>query len=131
MSYENVADKMVQESGVEYSTMMNSPCLRYNGDFIAIMFEKEDALIIKISPSRVDQLIADENGMEFNFTKKNSKNGYSFPPNLKISMSFIFTRLSPMRRKSVRKNSRDVKASEREATTTPSTAHRAIKPKGY
>ena len=54
MSYEEVADKMVQEAGVEYSTMMKSPCLRYNGEFIAMMFEKEDALIIKVSPSRVD-----------------------------------------------------------------------------
>ena len=58
---------MVREAGVEYSTMMKSPCLRYNGDFMAMMFEMEDALV---SPSRVDQLIAEGNGMEFNFTKK-------------------------------------------------------------
>ena len=79
MSYEDVADKMVREAGVEYSTMMKSPCLRYNGEFIAMMFEKEDALIIKVSPSRVDQLIADGNGMEFNFTKKKFKEWVLIP----------------------------------------------------
>ena len=79
MSYEDVADKMVREAGVARSTMMKSPCLRYNGEFIAMMFEKEDALIIKVSPSRVDQLIADGNGMEFNFTKKKFKEWVLIP----------------------------------------------------
>ncbi|MBT3917485.1 MAG: hypothetical protein HOF23_14000, partial [Rhodospirillaceae bacterium] len=73
MRYDDIADKIVLEKGVEKSTMMKSPCLRYQGDFIAMMFDREDSLIIKVSPNRVDELIADGKGMEFNFTKKKFK----------------------------------------------------------
>ena len=37
------------------------------------MFDKENALIIKLSPARVNELIAEGKGMEFNFTKKRFK----------------------------------------------------------
>ena len=70
MRYDEVVNKIIQEENVELSTMMKTPCLRYNNNFIAMMFEKEDALIIKVSPARVDELIADGTGMEFNFPKK-------------------------------------------------------------
>jgi len=70
MRYEDVADKITQKSGVTHSTMMKSPCLWYKGDFIAMMFEKEDSLIIKVAPDRVDELIANGKGMKLNFTKK-------------------------------------------------------------
>lgn len=53
--------------------MMKTPCLRYNGGFIAMMFEKADALIIKVSPARVNELIDTGVGLEFNFTKKRFK----------------------------------------------------------
>ena len=59
MRYDDIADKIVLEKGVEKSTMMKSPCLRFQGDFIAMMFDREDSLIIKVSPNRVDELIAD------------------------------------------------------------------------
>lgn len=36
---------------------------------MAMMFTKEDALIIKVSPERVKELIASGQGMEFNYTK--------------------------------------------------------------
>ena len=70
MSYDQALQKLLQIDGVEESTMMNTPCLRYNGDFIAMMFDKEDALIIKVSPDRVNELIENDIGLEFNFTKK-------------------------------------------------------------
>ncbi len=73
MTYEEVVETMVQENGAERSTMMKTPCLRYQGAFIAMMFEKEDALIIKVAPERVDDLIANGHGLEFNFTKKKFK----------------------------------------------------------
>lgn len=53
--------------------MMKSPCLRYRGDFVAMMFEQEDCLIVKLSADRVDALIAAGVGLEFNFTKKTFK----------------------------------------------------------
>lgn len=79
MSYGQLGNKILQEKGVEQSTMMNSPCLRYNGSFIAMMFEREDALIIKVAKERVSQLIAAGVGREFNFTKKRFKEWVLIP----------------------------------------------------
>jgi len=79
MSYDRTVDKIIQEHGVERSTMMKTPCLRYNGEFMAMMFEKESALIIKVSPQRVDQLINEGKGRAFNFTKKRFKKSVLIP----------------------------------------------------
>lgn len=79
MSYEQAVSALLQEEGVEESTMMKSPCLRYKGDFLAMMFDKEDALIVKVSPERVNELIATGDGMEFNFTKKRFKEWVLIP----------------------------------------------------
>lgn len=79
MRYDEVVNKIIQEENVELSAMMKTPCLRYKENFIAMMFEKEDALIIKVSPGRVDELIADGTGMEFNFTKKRFKEWVLIP----------------------------------------------------
>lgn len=70
MSYEQAIGAMLAIDGVEESTMMKTPCLRYKGAFLAMMFDKVDALIIKVSPERVNELISQGSGMEFNFTKK-------------------------------------------------------------
>ena len=79
MSYDQLVDKIIQEDGVEQSTMMKTPCLRYKGDFISMMFENKDALIIKVSPERVDELITEGKGMEFNFSKKRFKEWVLIP----------------------------------------------------
>lgn len=79
MSYLLATEKILQEEGVEVSTMMGTPCLRYLGDFMAMMFDKEDALIIKVSPERVNNLIAEGTGKEFNFTKKRFKEWVLIP----------------------------------------------------
>ena len=64
MRHDALVEKLLlEEEGVEESTVMKTPCLRYEGDFIAMMFEREDALIIKVSPKRVDELVADGRGM--------------------------------------------------------------------
>lgn len=70
MSYEQAIGAMLAIDGVEESTMMKTPCLRYKGAFLAMMFDKVDVLIIKVSPERVNELISQGSGMEFNFTKK-------------------------------------------------------------
>lgn len=59
--------------------MMGTPCLRYRGDFVAMMFAKADSLIIKVSPARVNEIIANGNGNEFNFTKKRFKEWVLIP----------------------------------------------------
>jgi len=79
MGYDEIADKMAKESGVEQSTMMKSPCPRCKGDFMAMMFQKEDYLIIKVPPARVDALIDAGDGREMNFTKKKFKEWVLIP----------------------------------------------------
>lgn len=79
MPYDEIADRLSLESGVEQSTMMKSPCLRYKGDFMAMMFQREDCLIIKVSPARVDELIDAGDGREMNFTRKKFKEWVLIP----------------------------------------------------
>lgn len=82
MTYSKLAEAFAREDGVEISTMMGSPCLRYQGDFMAMMFEKQDSLIIKVSPERVDELIEEGKGLEFNFTGKRFKEWVLIPQEL-------------------------------------------------
>jgi len=101
MRYDQVVNKIVQEDGVEQSTMMKTPCLRYKGDFMAMMFKKEDALIIKVSPERVDELINAGKGMEFNFTKKRFKEWVLIPLEYEDEYeSYIYESLEYAKRKS-------------------------------
>ena len=79
MKYEEIALKMTGIEGVAISTMMKTPCLRFNGQFMAMMFVEHDALIIKVSPERVNELIAEGHGEEFNFTKKRFKEWVQIP----------------------------------------------------
>ena len=79
VSYSQAVARLLKEDGVEESTMMKTPCLRYKGSFMAMLFEKEEALIIKVSPQRVDQLINEGKGKEFNFTKKRFKEWVLIP----------------------------------------------------
>ena len=83
MTYDDIARKLVEnEAGVEHSTLMKGPCLRYKGDFIAAMFAPENAMIIKVSAQRVNELIASGEGREFNFTKKRFKEWVLIPATL-------------------------------------------------
>jgi hypothetical protein len=79
MNFDLAMSKLLMEEGVELSTMMKTPCLRYKGEFLTMIFDKEDALIIKVSPERVNELIADGKGKEFNFTKKRFKEWVLIP----------------------------------------------------
>lgn len=79
MSFDLSKSELLKQDGVELSTMMKTPCLRYRGEFLTMMFEKEDALIIKVAPERVDELIAEGIGREFNFTKKRFKEWVLIP----------------------------------------------------
>jgi len=79
MNYQHLADHFSERDGVEKSTMMGTPCLRYRGNFIGMMFDKEGSLIVKLSPQRVNEIIADGLGKEFNFTKKRFKEWVLIP----------------------------------------------------
>lgn len=82
MEYKDLESKFVNEYGVEKSTMMSTPCLRYKGQFIAMRFDREDALIIKVPEARVNALITQGKGREFNFTKKRFKEWVLIPKEL-------------------------------------------------
>jgi len=79
MSYEQAVEAVLSIEGMAMGTMMQTPCLRYRGSFVAMMFEKEDALIIKVSSERVNALIAEGKGVEFTFTKKRFKEWVLIP----------------------------------------------------
>ncbi|MBL4741047.1 MAG: hypothetical protein JKY12_08620 [Sneathiella sp.] len=79
MNYEQAINAILLEDDVEESTMMKTPCLRYKGNFLAMMFDKEDALIVKVSPERVNELISMGKGRIFNFTKKRFKEWVLIP----------------------------------------------------
>ena len=79
MSYEQAVSAMLAIDGVEESTMMKTPCLRFRGEFLGMMFDKADALIVKLPPERVSELIEEGAGLEFNFTKKRFKEWVLIP----------------------------------------------------
>ena len=82
MNFDLAMSTLLMEEGVELSTMMKTPCLRYKGEFLTMMFEKEDALIIKVAPERVNELITEGKGKEFIFTKKRFKEWVLIPSEL-------------------------------------------------
>lgn len=79
MSYDLTTSAIVRKEGVEVSTIMKSTCLRYKGDFLAMIFKREEALVIKVSPERVNELIAEGKGMPFDFTGKRFKAWVQIP----------------------------------------------------
>ena len=77
--FETAIHALLQENGVELSDMMKSPCLRLHGDFLTMWFDKEESLIIKVSPERVNELISQGKGNEFNYTGKRFKEWVMIP----------------------------------------------------
>jgi hypothetical protein len=82
MSYKFAVEALLNEAGVESSAMMKTPCLRYHGEFIGMWFDKEDAMIIKIAPNRVQELIGDGEARPFDFTGKRFKEWVLIPMGL-------------------------------------------------
>ena len=80
MNFDDICDFFPSEhTDVEVSTMMGSKCLRYKGAFIGMYFNKADALIIKVSADRVNELLDSGHGLEFNYTKKRFKEWVLIP----------------------------------------------------
>lgn len=65
MLYVELVDKLLKEQGVHLSTVMNFPCLRYNGEFVCLYFAKSEELLVKIPAKRVNELIESGIGTEF------------------------------------------------------------------
>lgn len=79
MSYDEAVQQLLMEPDVKMSTMMGTPCLRCNGQFMASLFTRGEGLIIKVAPERVNELIDQGTGVEFNFTKKRFKEWVIIP----------------------------------------------------
>ena len=79
MNYEDAKEKLLAEEGVELSTIMKHECLRYRGEFMAMLFIKEHGLIIKVAEARVQELISEGTGESFNFTGKTFKEWVLIP----------------------------------------------------
>lgn len=79
MNIPDINQYLTNERDVEQSTMMRTPCLRYKGEFLAMFFEKADAMIIKVSALRVNELVTSGEGMAFNFTKRRFKEWVLIP----------------------------------------------------
>ena len=70
---------MIRFQGVEESTMMGTHCLRYQGEFFAMWFDRAQSLIVKLPAVRVNELIDLGEGNPFNFTKKQFKEWVLIP----------------------------------------------------
>lgn len=79
MDFTILTEGISREEGVALSTMMGAPCLRCRGEFMGMFFEREDALIIKVSRERAEELIAAGDGREFRFTGKRFKEWVLIP----------------------------------------------------
>lgn len=60
-----LAEPLLQEDAITKGTMMGFPCLRVNGDFFASAHHKTGDLVVKLSASRVLDLIETEVGEPF------------------------------------------------------------------
>jgi hypothetical protein len=56
--------------GVAEGTLMGGACMRVDGDFLAMYYAKESAMIVKLNEARVNTLIADGVARPFAPAKK-------------------------------------------------------------
>ncbi len=61
----NLAQIYLAEDDIEEGTLMNNPCLRASGDFLATIHRKTGHLIVKLTAERVSELIAAGTGLSF------------------------------------------------------------------
>jgi hypothetical protein len=61
----DLVEPMYADPAVQRSTMMGLPCVRVNGRFFAAVDRRSAALLVKLPPERVGQLIAAGHGEAF------------------------------------------------------------------
>ncbi|QKG80457.1 hypothetical protein [Tenuifilum thalassicum] len=71
--FDALKERLLQIDGVEESTIMRKPCLRFNGDFLAMYLEKNNAIVIKTKPQLVKKYIDQGIASPFNITGRNFK----------------------------------------------------------
>jgi hypothetical protein len=63
--FEELVEPMYVDPAVQRSTMMGLPCVRLHGQFFASFDRRGGALLVKLPPERVNQLIAAGEGEPF------------------------------------------------------------------
>lgn len=61
----DLADEMIAAGAAHEGTMMGSRCLRVDGEFLAMIFDKTGQLIVKLPEARVAEVIYSGSGSEF------------------------------------------------------------------
>jgi hypothetical protein len=61
----DLAEIYLAEDDIEEGTLMNNPCLRASGDFLATIQRKTGHLIVKLTAERVGELIENGTGLAF------------------------------------------------------------------
>lgn len=79
MTFDELAETVLPIEDVELSTMMRTPCIRYKGEFVSMMFDKKDSLIVKLPEERVHELVERGAANYFDFTSKRFKEWVLIP----------------------------------------------------
>lgn len=59
------AEQLMGAGRIEESTMMGGPCVRAEGEFVAMPYHKGPGLVVKLPRARVSELIAAGTGAAF------------------------------------------------------------------
>lgn len=60
-----IAERLLLEPDIERGTLMGTPCLRLDGEFLATVHRKTGHLVIRFDAERVKELITDGIGAPF------------------------------------------------------------------
>lgn len=58
-------EAIASHDDIEEGTIMGAPCLRFDGDFLAMPHHKGDGIVVKIDEGRVNELIDAGTGAPF------------------------------------------------------------------
>ncbi|MDI3526105.1 MAG: hypothetical protein PWR03_288 [Tenuifilum sp.] len=71
--FDALKESLLLIDGVEESTIMRKPCLRYKGEFLAMFMEKDKTIVVKTKPHLVKKYVERGVAAQFNITGKNFK----------------------------------------------------------
>jgi hypothetical protein len=76
----SLGEPLLERDGVTRSTMMGLPCLRVDGAFFASCDRRTGDLLVKLSESRVDELVATGQGFPFAPAGRRFRQWAAIPP---------------------------------------------------
>ena len=79
MTLEELKLSLPSDNNITIGTMMKAPCIRVNKNFLTMIDTKSGDLFLKLPEDRVNELIEQNIGEPFNFTKKQFKEWVIIP----------------------------------------------------